>query len=328
MKKGIAILLALAVLLTGAFAACKKEGEDNTGTSEQGIEDVNADFGFENVPVTDEKGKEVTDKDGNTVTTEVAVKYELDKKGRTVAKLIGKDGEIVTDKHGKEVTIDTDVEITTRPTTQAPKSTKKGQTTKTTESTTVPTKKDDQTTEPEITTKKTAEGVPLTSDSGERVVFNVDDQQIIKNMLEVPYLYVASYENSEGVPISCAAHAAMWMLQRDGISTEYFAAGTVVIDLFKYFGQTVVNFKSRVNSEGFADKLIYNEANDTFVVRSFEPKAQDVTIDHFEDLGYGNYYKVVGTVTDAGKYKNVIAIVQRNRLDNSLGFSIKALKWS
>ncbi len=332
MKKNIAVLLALTVLITSAFVACKKDGktEDETGTTsyEEGLNDANAQYGFEEVPVTDEDGNEVTDKDGNTVTTEVAVQYELDKKGKTIAKVLDENGNVATDKSGDEVTVDTDIEITTKASTQRATTTKKGETTKVTQSTTVPSKKDDQTTEPEITTKATSEAVPKTSDSGENVYFDVEDQQIIKSMLEVPYLYVGNYQNSDGVPINCAAHVALWMLQREGISTERYAAGTVVIDLFKYFGQTVVNFKSRVNSEGETDAIIYNTSSDTFVARRFEAKAQDVTIDHFESFGYGNYYKVVGTVADAGNYTKVVAIVQRNRLDNSLGFSIKALEWS
>ncbi len=172
------------------------------------------------------------------------------------------------------------------------------------------------------------EDPPKTSESGERVTFSSDDQQILKNMLEVPYLYVSSYENSDGVPIDCAAHVAVWMLEREGISTDNYAAGTVVIDLFKYFGQTVVNFKSRVNDEGGTDALIYYPGTDTFVSKRFEPKVQEVTIDHFETFGYGNYYKVIGSVQNVDGISKVVAIVQRNRLDNSLGFSIKALKWS
>lgn len=324
MKKSIAVLLALSVLLTSAFVACKK-AEPTDIYSENGIEDPNADYGFEDVPVTDENGEEVTDENGETVTKQVAVKYELDKKGKTIAKVLDENGEVATDKDGKAVTVDTDVEITTIHTTKAPKTTKSK---KTTESTTVSTKKEDGTTEPEITTKKNMEAPPKTSANGERVTFSADDQQIIKEMLEVPYLYVDSYENSDGVPITCAAHVALWMLEREGISTESYAAGTVVIDLFKYFSQTVVNFKTRVNSESQTDALIYNSNTDTFVVRRFEPKIQEVTIDHFESFGYGNYYKVVGSVTNADGYSKVVAIVQRNRLDNSLGFSIKALKWS
>ena len=239
--------------------------------------------------------------------------------------MLDNNGDVVTDKHGKAVTVDTDVELTTKP--KNKKTTTKKPTDPTT-STTVKPKDGDSTTEPEVTTKKNMEAPPKTSESGERVTFSSDDQQILKNMLEVPYLYVSSYENSDGVPIDCAAHAAVWMLEREGISTDNYAAGTVVIDLFKYFGQTVVNFKSRVTQEGGTDAIIYNSNTDTFVVGYFEAKAQDVTIDHFESFGYGNYYKVVGTVKDAGRINKVVAIVQRNRLDNSLGFSIKALKWS
>ena len=324
MKKSIAILLALAVLISSAFVACKKD--EPADTSESGIEDAANEYGFENVPVTDENGEEVTDENGKTVTTEIAVEYEVDKKGKTIAKVLDNNGDVVTDKHGKTVTVDTDVEITTRP--KNPTTKKSNKKKKTTESTTVKPKEGDATTEPEVTTKKNMEAPPKTSESGERVTFSSDDQQILKNMLEVPYLYVSSYENSDGVPIDCAAHVAVWMLEREGISTDNYAAGTVVIDLFKYFGQTVVNFKSRVTQEGGTDALIYNDSTDTFVVRYFEDEAQEVTIDHIESYGYGNYYKVVGTVKNAGGINKVVAVVQRNRLDNSLGFSIKALKWS
>ena len=146
-------------------------------------------------------------------------------------------------------------------------------------------------------------------------------------MLEVPYLYEASYENSQGVPIGIATHAAIWMAERTGLSPSTFAAGTVVIDLFRYFGQTVVNFKIKCNEAGNAN-ITYNSANDTFSIASYEDQTHTVDIQSFEDLGGNNYYKVTANVSGAKGIKKVVAIVQKNRLDNSLGFSIKALKWS
>ena len=52
------------------------------------------------------------------------------------------------------------------------------------------------------------------------------------------------------------------------------------------------------------------------------------TLTIIEDLGNNNFYKVTGTVSGTKKAKKVVAIIQKNRLDSTLGFSIKALKWS
>ena len=46
------------------------------------------------------------------------------------------------------------------------------------------------------------------------------------------------------------------------------------------------------------------------------------------DLGDNNFYKVTGKVSKADGVKEVQAVVQKNKLDSTLGFSIKALKWS
>lgn len=328
MKKGIAVLLAMSIIICSVFVACAKNDEDTTGesiSSEGGIEDSDSEIGFETMDVTDENGKAVTDADGNKVTTEVAVKYELNKKGKTVAKVLDKDGNVVTDKHGKEVTIDTDETITT--------TTKKGsgKTEKSTESTTAKTEKSAETTSPELTTKKEIVPVPSTDTEGTKVIFSNEDQQVIKNMLEVPYLYQASYENSQGVPASIATHAAIWMAERSQLSTTTYAAGTVVIDLFKYFGQTVVHFKNNCNNAG-NENITYNSSTDTFTISNFEEKTHDVTLTGFESLGGNNYYKVTATVKAkngaSGVPKKVTAIVQKNKLDAGLGFSIKALKWS
>ena len=331
MKKGIAVLLALIVLLTSVFVACKKSEDvsDDVSASDGGLEDADTEIGFEDIEVTDENGNTVTDADGNKVTTEVAVEYATDKHGKTYAKVIDENGNAVTDKNGKEVTVDTDVDISK--TTKKPAASTSGQSTKATTSTTATSKKDAETTSPELTTKKDIVPVPSTSETGTKVIFSSDDQQVIKNMLEVPYLYVSSYENSEGVPIDVATHAAIWMAERTQLSTNTYAAGTVVIDLFKYFGQTVIHFKDHCN-DAENGNITYNSSNDTFTISNFESPTHEVSITGIENLGGNNYYKITATVKSvngtSGVPKKVVAIVQKNKLDATLGFSIKALKWN
>ena len=336
MKRSLAVLLILTMLVATAFAACKTDG--NAGTSEKesgGLESADNQFGLQDVEVTDKNGEVVTDADGKAVTTEVAVQYVVDKKGKTVAKVIDENGEVVTDKSGKEVTVKPDIELTTA--SKKKKTTKKEKTTestKPTKSTTATTKGNEATTDKEITTLPLdKDKVPTIDDarkskSKEAVTFSSKDQQVIKSMLEVPYLYNASYENADGVPINIAAHAALWMAEREGLNTTSYASGTIVLDLFKFFAQTVVNFKTQVNAESDNDRLVYNENNDSFSISEFETKKQDVTIQKIEYLGNNNYYLITGKVTGAGKIDHVYAIVQKNKLDATLGFSIKALKWS
>lgn len=169
--------------------------------------------------------------------------------------------------------------------------------------------------------------VPNSNDKGDKVRFSAKDNTRLKDMLEVPYLYNASYENSDGVPVEIASHVAIWMAQRDGLNTTTYASGTVVLDLFKYFGQTVVNFKTNCNdNKGNAD-ITYNTANDTFTIPKAEAHQHTVKITTTESLG-NNYYRITATVSGAGSISKVVAVVQKNRLDSSLGFSIKALKWS
>lgn len=169
--------------------------------------------------------------------------------------------------------------------------------------------------------------VPNSNDKGDKVRFSAKDNTRLKDMLEVPYLYNASYENSDGVPVEIASHVAIWMAQRDGLNTTTYASGTIVLDLFKYFGQTVVNFKTNCNdNKGNAD-ITYNTANDTFTIPKAEAHQHTVKITTTESLG-NNYYRITATVSGAGSISKVVAVVQKNRLDSSLGFSIKALKWS
>ena len=341
MKKAIAIILA-ALVIASSFAACasKNNNGNNTADSSGNLEDAVNEYGFEDIEVTDDKGKAVTDKDGNKVTTQVAVVYEKDKKGKTVAKILDENGDVVTKKNGEAVTIKTDVNLddatkesktATEKTTEEKIPTTKAQ--KTTASTTQKADGKEATTESEITTldyKK--DKVPTISDAinsknKKSVAFDSYDQQIVKSMLEVPYLYSFDYENKDGVPIELATHAALWMAEREGLNTSTYASGTIVLDLFKFFGQTVVNFKSKCNDEGNNENIKYNKKNDTFTITNFENPKQTVSIKKIEYIGNNNYYLVTADVSGAGSKSKVYAIIQKNKLDIGLGFSIKALKW-
>lgn len=321
------------MLFSLTLVGCKKGNSTNknsseaTATSEEGLEDADTEIDFVEVDVTDENGETVTDKNGKAKKEEVAVVVEKDKKGRLVAKVLDKNGNVKKDKKGKEITVK-DYNQNPVDTNKKNKKNKKTSTTTTTTttSTTMKPSGGEGTTQKEPTTKKNT-GVPKTSDKGKPVTFNTNDQQIVKNILEVPYLYVSSYENSQGVPIDVATHAAIWMAEKDGLQPSTFASGTIVLGLFKYFGQTVVNFKSQCNSKGNNENIQFNSSNGTFVVSSFESKKQNVTIKSIEDLG-NNYFKVTASVTGAGGKNKVVAILQKNKLDIDLGFSLKAAKWS
>ena len=332
LKRSLSVILVLTLLLSMALAACKTA--ENNGTSEQGLEAADNEFGFQDVPVTDKNGEVVTDKNGEVVTTEVPVEYVTDKNGKTIAKVLDKNGEVVTDKKGREVTVEAEIELTTGKKKTTTKSTKTTKSTQPTKSTTATTKGNEGTTEKEITTVPIdKDKVPTISQARKSkdkkaVTFSSKDQQIVKSMLEVPYLYKANYENADGVPINIAAHAAIWMAEREGLSTTSYASGTIVLDLFKYFGQTVVNFKVQVNDKADNDNLVYNASSDSFSISAFEAKQQDVTIESIEYLGNNNYYLVTAKVKNAGSKNKVYAIIQKNKLDATLGFSIKALKWS
>lgn len=327
MKKSISILLIMSLLLSFAFVGCKKndgkQHSEATAESAEGLEDADTELDFVDVEVTDAEGKTVTEKNGEPVTEEVAVVVTKDKKGRTVAKVLDKNGNIKKDKNGKEVTVKYNNQKKT--TNKKKANTTKSTTAKKTTSTTVKTTGGEGTTAKEPTTKK-GTTVPKTNATGKAVSFSANDQQIVKNMLEVPYLYKSSYENSQGVPVNVATHAAIWMAEKDGLKPSTFASGTIVLGLFKYFGQTVVNFKSECNDKGDNSNIHYNTNNGTFEVSQFEGKQQTVKITKIEDLG-NNYFKVYADVSSAGKYHKVVAILQKNKLDIDLGFSLKAIKW-
>lgn len=324
LKRNIALILALAVLLTGVFTACKKkeetgktEKESGTAETAGGLNDSDTEIDFVEVDVTDKNGETVTDENGNPKKEEVPVVITRDKKGKLVAHRIDNEGNTK-----KETVPYKDPDKDNKGNKE--KTTKKKKTTKPTKPTSMKTTGGEKPTQPESSTKQTS-GVPTTNSTGTPVSFNDTDVQRVKKILEVPYLYKASYENAQGVPISIATHAALWMAEKDGLQPSTFASGTIVLGLFKYFGQTVVNFKSKCNDAGNSN-INYNASNGTFVVSDFEVNDHSVTINKIEDLG-NNYFKVTGKVSGGGK-SQVIAILQKNKLDLTLGFSVKALKWS
>lgn len=342
LKKTLILLLAVIVIISCVFAACSKNNEDEPNTTEP-IAAADDEYGFETQNVTDKDGKEVTDKEGNKVTTNVAVKYKTDKNGKLYAEILDEEGNPVKDDDGKVVTI---------PVTEA--TTKKGESNKTTNSTEIKTtlSNDDTTTGPNTTTTRPAptgttkkdvpmtseekttafngsETVPKTTATGEEVNFSLVDQEIVTSMLEVPYLYIKNYENSDGVPIELAVHTAVWMTEREGSTRDTYPSSPIVLNLFKYYGQTVVNFKTKCNTVAneVGAPIEYISSNDTFKITKYTPKKQTVKITKIEDLGNNNFYKVTGTVSGCNKSK-VVAVIQKNRLDVTLGFSLKAIKWS
>ncbi|MGN1123717.1 MAG: hypothetical protein ACI4RR_05180, partial [Eubacterium sp.] len=227
MKKSILLFIGVILLISIIFAACsaKNETEDVTSSdadvsSTDGLDSAdNYEYGLET--------QTVTDKDGNKITTEVAVVYKTDKSGNTYAQKLDENGKEVTDKKGNPVTIKTKITTTkaenastTNKNTEASKNdnntTKATQpansttTAATNKETTATTKKNIDLTKESQTTKFDGEEiVPKTSDEGTPVNFSEKDQETIANMLEVPYLYLNSYENADGVPIE-QGEEAIW----------------------------------------------------------------------------------------------------------------------
>ena len=188
-----------------------------------------------------------------------------------------------------------------------------------------------ETTSPELTTDKGNNVVPPTSDEGIKVEFSKDDQNKICSLLNIPNIYKYNYESTNGIPTELAPHVAVSILHRS--STEAtFPSGTVVLELFKYFGQTVVDFKANCNqaAANSGAPISYIKANDVFSSPAVEEDTHIVTFKEAYQLDGNNYYKIVGTVKPIAKnckVKTVIAIVQKNKLDANYGFSIKGLKW-
>lgn len=327
MKKGLLIVLAAVIAISGTLVACSSKSKDNnkttnSTTTEAGLDSNNDDsYAVVTEIVTNKKGEVVTNKQGKPVTQ--VVTQGTTKKGEKARKFIqavtDKKGIAVTDKNGKVVTKVVNEGDITKPTVS-------NYTTTTTKKATSAITGGEKTTFEETT--KSNSKVPKTDESGKSVAFSAEDQQTVQNMLEVPYLYNANYENKDGVPINIAAHTAIWMAKREGLNTKKYASATIVLDLFNFYGQTVVNFKSSCNSKKDSGCGIkYNKSDDSFTIKKFEEKKQSIKITDIQTLG-NNYYKVVATVSGAGSISKVNAIIQRNKLDSSLGFSLKALKWS
>ncbi len=408
MRKGAYIFLAVMLLVCFIFAACsaKDKNEVSEASSEyaDGLDDSANEYGFETENVTDKSGKEVTDANGEPQTTQVAVVYTKDKKGKYIAQKLDANGEPVTNKKKQPVTVKSDYAnqlnttvsgttdaITTQKsdnttTTSTGKNTEEASTTKpqsvpssttsnntsddatkttttkanTTKANTTKANTTKATTTKATTTKATTtkanttktqttaanveitkeadttkftdkESVPKTSATGRPVKFSEtaekNDVKKVESMLEVPYLYLASYENSDGVPTEIAAYTAVWMAQLNGETSSVYPSSPVVLNLFKFYGQTVVNFKTKCNSVENSP-IEYDNKNDTFTIKKFPEKKQSVTITRIEDLGNNNFYKITGSVSNAGDYSTVVAIIQKNKLESKLGFSIKAIKWS
>lgn len=312
MFKKIGIVLICVAMAATVFAGCSKKNTDNE-TPSGGLEDSAQEFGFEE------------DEDGNTV----AVEYDGDK-----AYVIDDNG----NRTGKVLKRKPTTTTTTKKSDKDSDDNKKAPN-KQEDRPNVPNKTDGEETKKELTTLPFDDiKVPSTSASGKKVKFSNADVATVTHMLEVPYLYMASYENTDQVPISIATHVACWMLERENLNTSSFASGTVVIDLFNYFDRTVVSFKTECNSytgngATNAAPITYNSNNDTFKITSdYEAATHEVTITEIQNLGNNNYYKVIGTVKAANgsdcKATKVEAVIQKNKLDSSLGFSVKALKWS
>lgn len=269
LKKSIALIMALSVLVCGVFAACSSKKTDGQNaaadTTQAGLANADTEFGGETSTKKNNGGK------GETPTNGPTTPQTTDNKGETT---------------GKELT----------------------------------------------TIEASKDKVPSTNASGKKVIFNQQDLERIAAMLEVPGLYKFSYENKDGVSAEMATHVAVWMAAREDIKGTSFPSGTVVLDLFKYYGQTVVNFKSNCNAaakkENIYDIISYSNKDSVFTITKGEAKQQSVKINRVESLGNNNYYKVTGSVSGEKSCKKVVAVVQKNRLDTELGFSIKALKWS
>ena len=308
MRKAIAVVLATTIAVSVAMIGCSKSknNEETTTKTVDGLKNNEDTFSIEEETVTDKNGEAVTDKDGNPVTTQVMYKETTDKKGNKIAVKIDDNGEVVTDKNKKPVTVHT---------TKAPKTT----------STTAVSLPDESSTITTVAPDKDI--VPKIDDSTKSASFTEDEIKVIEAMFEVPGIYASNYENSDGVPLDAAKHAAVWMAQRDNLNTKTYASGTIVLGLFKFFGQTVVNFK---NNCGKNAEITYNASNDTFTIPGAESAVQKVSIEKVEEYSQknnNNYYKITAKVSGCDKSK-VVAVVQKNRLESTLGFSIKAMRWS
>lgn len=325
MKKSIAILLSCVLILSAMLAACTNPGGGSTGEGQSSnLSDSEEVVGEETITVTDANGEEST--------TTVNVKYGKDENGNTIAYVLDEDGNVLTDENGEPVTVDTTF-VFEEDKTAGETETVPTEDISVTNQTTNPdnTQGDSgETTSPELTTNGGTD-VPDVDDDGDEVIFSTDDMNKISSLLNIPNIYKYNY-SAPNVPAELATHVAVSILHRTSSDTT-FPSGTVVLELFKYFGQTVVNFKAECNSaaEKSGAPITYVSSNDVFQSPAVESDTHQVTITKVESLGGNNYYKVTGTVKAISKdckVKNVTAVVQKNKLDSNYGFSIKGLQWS
>ncbi len=317
MIRKISAVLMCVCLLACCFAGCSDDPQ--TAETAGGLADSVNDYGFE----VDAEGNEVP------VEYEDGKAYVLDADGNRTGEVIDNPKNYNSAQSSKEDKEDEEEDI--EPGTGPEQVTDREDVSNNTGGS--------GTTAAELTTLPIDEdSVPGTSESGTSVTFSDRDVKIITNMLEVPYLYTESYESNQQVPISIATHVACWMLQRENLNTNNFASTTVVVDLFSYFARTVVSFKTSCNDytdDGATNPapIRYNGSRDTFTITadSYEEPTHRVNITEIQDLGNNNYYKVIADVEgldSSCKATKLVAVIQKNRLDTSLGFSVKALKWS
>lgn len=327
MKKSVALVLAVLTAVSCVFAACsgkKTEEEEN----KVGLDSSYNEYGYET--------SEVTNENGEKVTTEVAVEYEEDEDGNKVAYVLDKNSKRVTDKNGKEATI--------KPSTTK-KSSNKGKTTKSKEEMTTDSPKNEvakttaknsiDETSPTTATTKTNEP-DTTGEDGNQVKVSSEDVKIIQDMLSVPYAYNYSYDFGKEVPAGLARHVAVYMASKESFNSNIYKNGTVALNLFKYFAQTVVGFKNKCNNTASDDDngftpgpITYDSKTDTFTIYEFEKATHSISITSVKEIeGNGNYYRVFADVDGAKGVSKLEAVIQKNKLDSRFGFSIKALKWS
>lgn len=304
--------------ITALLAACSSKEEEENNTSEpiatsepEGLDDAQTVIGFEE------------DEDGNVVPVEYESNkaYVLDNDGRRTGVTVPAKNYTQSSASGSSQGTNTGKPAVEKPVLKGEddinNKTEDAKNTTSAELTTLPTDKD---------------VVPKTTDSGKSVQFSDKDIAAITNMLEVPNLYVESFENGQRLPINVATHVALWMEQKNDMAVGPFAGNNIALDLFKYYAQTVVEFKTKCNSEGANSNISYNTSSDTFTISSYEQQTHTIQITDIQELGNNNYYKVTATVKKANgsdcSYKKVVAVVQKNKLDLDLGFSIKALQWS
>lgn len=334
MKKALAILIAVLLTMSVFFVACSKNEDENNGnnnsskttdkSSDNGVLTPDTEFGFEK------------DAEGN----DVLVQYEKDKKGKVIAHVIGNDGKktnvtVPANNYNKNEEAKNNPSNITEPETIPNVTTTNPNTS---ESVTNNTADEKGTTNPELTTLPMDKiKIPTTDATGKPVQFKDRDILSVQKLLEVPYLYTASYESKDGVPINIARHVALWMAESDGNQSTSFPGGTTVINLFIYFNQTVTNFKTGCNNiqnDSHPAPIKYNPGNDIFTISSYEEKTHSIEIKEIEDLGNNNFYKVTASVKPINgsdcKSTKVVAVIQKTKLNPKYDytFSLKALKWS